>query len=629
MIKRDQLKLPNTLSEGMIIQQNKPIQLSGKDKVGIDVTIEFNGIKEGTKADEKGDWFLTFPSMKAGGPYTLTVSGSSEKTVSDIYIGEVWLIGGQSNMELPINRTYDEFKEEIDAAHFPLIRQFHVEMDLAFEGPKHMMEQGEWKQAVQENIQDFSSLGFFYAKKLYQELNVAVGIIHTAVGGTPVEAWMKEETLRSLGNYDEEMDYWKDPVNVEAEIKKDAETTQTWYEDLNKRDVGYANGNEWVKENLDIDSWKSITVPFMFKDVEELKSFSGAIWFRRTFNVTEEDLQSQSYRIRLGSLINGDETYLNGKKIGVTEYRYPPRKYPITKSDLKLGTNTLVVRLSIDAANGGFIPSFPYQLELDHQSIDLTGQWRYKIGVRKEKIDPMLFLHYKPSVLYNAILYPLRHVAVRGFLFYQGESNTGQPIGYKELMKLMIADWRHLFSEELPFYYVQLANYVDPAADRDDHQWAVLRYEQDRVRFENKKVEMIPAYDCGISYELHPHDKKTLAHRLAEVALNRTYQIGTPYENVEISSITNDGQAIRLTLKHVEGNLVLSDKIPEFDIKLKDQWIEWADFSVSEQTVELSISDLTSETITGVRYAWRNDPRGYVYDSKTNRPLLPFICPLN
>lgn len=629
MTKTDQLALPNTLSNGMIIQQHKPIHFSGKDKAGINVSVEFNAHEELTTVDEHGNWEVSLPPMEAGGPFSVTVTGSTDIAISDVYLGEVWLIGGQSNMELPINRTYDEFKEEIDAAHYPLIRQFHVEMDLAFQGPKDLLEQGEWKSAVQENIQDFSSLGFFYAKKLHEELGIAVGIINTAVGGTPVEAWMKEETLRSLGSYNPELDYWKNPDNVEKEILKNADITKTWYDDLNQNDRGYTEDVKWYEENLDDQSWRSVSIPFMFKDVEDLYGFSGAVWFRKTFNVTEEDLSSDSFRIRLGSLINGDETCLNGKKVGETGYRYPPRKYPINSEDLKAGMNTIVVRLSIDAGNGGFIPTFPYEIEIGHKTIDLEGQWAYKIGYRKDLIEPMLFLHYKPSVLYNAILHPLRDVSIRGFLFYQGESNTGQPVGYKDLMSLMIADWRELFNDTAPFYYVQLANYIDPAGDKDDHQWAVLRYEQDLVRFENDNVEMVPAYDCGISYELHPHDKKTLAHRLADVSLNRDYGSGQPYENVEIATISDEKNQLRLTIKNLKGNLTQSVLLPEIDLQINGVWVEQADFSVRDNAaIELSVEGIQKKDLTGVRYAWRNDPKGYFYDSQSGLPLLPFTCPL-
>ncbi|MER2064621.1 MAG: sialate O-acetylesterase, partial [Alkalibacterium sp.] len=350
---------------------------------------------------------------------------------------------------------------------------------------------------------DFSSLGFFYAKKLHKQLGVPVGIYHTAVGGTPIEAWMSEETLHELGDYDEEIAYWKKPENVEKEIEKDLKNTEVWYTDLDQKDRGLNDSPKWMEENIDTSDWLTMDLPVMFKDTE-LGGFSGAVWFRKTFEVTADQLASASFRLRLGSLINGDETYLNGEKIGGTEYRYPPRKYVVDKDVLKEGKNTLVVRLMIDAANGGFIPTFPYQLELNDDTIDLEGEWLYKVGYEKETIAPMLFLHYKPASEYKGMLSPLQDVAFKGALFYQGESNTGQPVGYKELMKRMVRDWRELFERDFPFYYVQLANYVDPAVGIDDKKWAELRYEQDRARFLIDHAEMIPAYDCGISYELHP-----------------------------------------------------------------------------------------------------------------------------
>lgn len=628
MNKTDYLKLPHTLSDGMIIQRNKPVVFSGKDRPGQLVSIKWNGMLETAETDDKGCWMVTFPPVDAGGPYKLTVEGSSVKEVNDTYVGEVWLIGGQSNMELPINRTYDEFKEEIDSANFPLIRQFHIEMDLAFQEPKNMIEQGSWRTATQENIQDFSSLGFFYAKKLHEELNVPVGIIHTAVGGTPIEAWMKEETLRQLGNYDEELDYWKDPANVKAEVDKDLEVNKSWYTDLNCNDEGLISDVKWYEEDIELNGWKALSIPVMFKDTEDLADFCGVVWFRKTFTISDEDLNSNSFRLRLGSLINGDETYLNGEKVGETGYRYPPRKYVIEREDLKSGENTLVIRLSIDAANGGFIPSFPYQLELDYKAIDLTGDWHYKVGHEKDPIDPMLFLHYKPSVLYNAMIHPLRHLTVRGFLYYQGESNTGQPIGYKDLMKLMIADWRELFQEELPFYYVQLANYIDPAGEEDDHQWAVLRYEQDRARLENEQVEMIPAYDCGISYELHPHDKKTLAHRLAAVALNRDYHITDPYMNLEVNGVRLSENGVEVSVRGIYGNLKMTEELPIVDIEMNGKWIQIETIQISDNHILIPITE-SSKSVTGIRYAWRNDPKGVIYDEATRLPLLPFTYPLD
>lgn len=621
MTKEDTLILPQYISDGMIIQQSKPIVFTGKDKALSTLKVTFDEETKETTANEEGNWSVTFAEKQAGGPFSLRIIGTTEKNIEDILIGEVWLIGGQSNMELPINRTYDEFKEEIDAAHYPEIRQFHVEMDPTFDKPKSMLEQGEWKKAIQENIQNFSSLGFFYAKELYEQLKVPIGIIHTAVGGTPIEAWISEETLRDLKKYNKDIDYWKNPKNVETEIEKDSVTNQTWYENLNANDQGFSEESKWFEEDYLAEDWKPMTVPVMFKDTE-LKDFSGAVWFRKTFECTEEDLSSEDYRLRLGSLINGDETYLNGEKVGETGYRYPPRKYPIKKEHLKLGTNILVIRLSIDSANGGFIPTFPYQVESKDKIISLEGQWTYKIGHQKDVIAPMLFLHYKPAVLYKGMIHPLKDISLKGFLFYQGESNSGQPEGYSELMALMVNDWRALFEEDLPFYYVQLANYIDPAYGKDEHNWAHLRDEQDKARSQIEKSQMVPAYDCGISYELHPHDKKTLGKRLSRISLYNEYSLGEPYQNIELDRIWKEEGMIKLHLKGVKGEMVSTDNKPELEILFKDEWIEMEDYIIINETIEINLKE--RDEISAVRYAWRNDPRGYIYDSQTQLPLLPF-----
>lgn len=622
------LKLPTYISNGMIVQQNKPFVVKGTDAPETPVTVSFDAETQKSVADDSGFWSVTLSPRNAGGPYRLSIEGTSQKVIEDVYVGEVWLIGGQSNMELPINRTYDEFKEEIDAADYPLIRQFHLELDPVFDQPKEWLEQGKWKTATQKYIQDFSSLGFFYAKQLHEKLNVPVGIYHTAVGGTPIEAWMSEETLHDLGDYDEDIDYWKNPDNVTKEVERDLQVAQEWYEDLSRHDRGLAEPQKWMEESLDTTDWSALNLPIMFKDTE-LADFSGVVWFRKTFEISEQQLGSKEFRLRLGSLINGDETYLNGKIVGETGYRYPPRKYVLDRENLKVGTNTLVVRLMIDAANGGFIPSFPYQVELDEEVIPLEGEWLYKVGHQKDVIAPMLFLHYKPAALYKGMLYPLRDVSFKGSLFYQGESNTGQPIGYKELMKRMVHDWRQFFSPDLPFYYVQLANYVDPAVGTDDGMWAELRYEQDRARFMIENTEMIPAYDSGISYELHPHDKKTLAHRLARVALTNEYGFGEPFVNLEIGQVIKTDATLSLTVKGLKGDLAVTEKEPEFEVKVSDEWttVEISDMYGEELIIAVPDSVNVNE-VTEIRYAWRNDPHGYVYDSQTKLPLLPFTYPL-
>lgn len=657
MVKKHYFSLPAIYSDGMILKQNKPIYIHGTDEPNQTIRVLFQTITYETKTNVHGKWSIKLDPHPAGGPYTLNIDGSELKIIHDVYVGEVWLIGGQSNMELPINRTYDEFKEEIDAANDKTIRQFHVPQKFDFIEPQTEMTGGKWKAATQENIQEFSALGYFYAKELQKEINVPIGIVHTAVGGTPIEAWMSEESLREIGGYEEDIHYWRNPMNINKEQKLSDERNEKWYKELSSRDMGLKE--EWWNPNYNTSDWKEITIPVMFKDTE-LKDISGAVWLRKEFYLKEEHLKSTSFRLRLGSLINGDTTYLNGQKIGETGYRYPPRKYKVEKKQLNIGKNTLVIRLTIDANNGGFIPTFPYQLEMEEESVRLDGKWSYKIGIKKDILEPMLFLHYKPTGLYNGMLYPLKGYHFSGMLFYQGESNTKAPDGYAELMKYMVADWRNLFGEELPFYYVQLANYLDPAVGEDDQKWAILRNEQARARNLISNSEMIPALDVGLSYELHPYDKKTLAKRLLQVSLDKQYGKECSYENPEIIDVvmnlveknidldktykSNKDKNIKenrmkilekqkktkltLYLKGIKGELVLKNgKQPLIEVCTKEgEWI-LVDVEInSPLTIDIPLKDQEACTsIQAVRYAWRNDPIGLLIDSSTKLPLLPFF----
>jgi sialate O-acetylesterase len=629
--------LPSIYSDGMVLQRNKKIRLHGRDKPGQSIRLLFQSQVFETKTTDQGKWTIELGSYEAGGPYTMTVDGSQMRIIHDIYIGEVWLLGGQSNMELPINRTYDEFKEEIDASDFPLIRQFQVPMTHHFIEPQDELMGGKWLSATPSSIQEFSSLGFFYAKRLYEELNVPIGLVHTAVGGTPIEAWMSEDSLLKIGGYEEELSYWRNPMNVASDSKKDQERIGKWHEELTKADIGFQE--EWFIKELDTSSWKSLTIPIMFKDTE-LHDFSGAVWFTKTFHLSEEDLNGNHYRLRLGTVINGDITYLNGKKVGETGYRYPPRKYPVSKSLLQIGENRLTVRLSIEANNGGFIPSFPYQLEKENGNLSLEGEWHYKIGNKKQPLSPMLFLQYKPRGLYNGMLCPLKSYRFNGMLYYQGESNTQNPDRYSLKMEYMVRDWRTLFEDEtLPFYYVQLAGYVDPAATKTTSRqhWAELREEQNKAQERIPRAQMVPAIDVGMKYELHPPDKKTLAERLSKISLKEVYCVEQDISYPKIvdvalclkdAQVDNSKKVLRLYIEGVSQKLTIKGEgEPLIEVyKEEEGWIPVLEYDVQVDSIDIPVSTLPNEeAIKGVRYAFFDDPEAVFYDPDKQLPIPPFI----
>jgi sialate O-acetylesterase len=167
--------------------------------------------------------------------------------------------------------------------------------------------------------------------------------------------------------------------------------------------------------------------------------------------------------------------------------------------------------------------------------------------------------------------------------------------------------------------------------DEDDLSWAVLRYEQDKVRQSISAAEMVPAYDCGQSNELHPHDKKTLAQRLAHISLHNEYEHGPPYENLEIEKVESLSDRIILTVRGLKGDLLVSEQQPELEIKQEEEWVFVSNFECHGNQLIIPLAQQTGDKhdIESIRYAWRNNPKGFFFDSLTKLPLLPFYYPIN
>lgn len=616
------LNMSNFFSEGMVLQMEKPLLIWGKDLPLMRISVLFKGKTYHTISRANGYWEIQLGKHQHGGPYRLQINGSSSKTIDDIYIGEVWLAGGQSNMELPIHRVYDSYRKEIDEANYPLIRQFQVPMTYNFTNPQEEIIEGSWISATQKHIQNFSALAFFYAKKLYEELGVPIGIIHTAVGGTPIEAWISEDTLRKLGGFEADFLFLKDSEKVAKTIKNDELRAKKWYEKLASLDKGLID-KPWYETDLNHINWKSIKLPQMFHNTP-LENISGSIWFKKEFFIEDELLHDENKVLWLGTLIDSDDTFINGIRIGRTDYRYPPRKYKLDKNVLKKGKNILVVRLEVVNKIGGFIPNNFYGIKSKNCRLSFDDCWSYCIGAEmKQSIEPTTFFQYKPSGVYNAMIYPLKKYPVRGFLFYQGESNTGKPARYAEYFEALINDWRNLWREKLPFYFIQLANYTEPTVLIDDRKWAELRFQQSLISRDVDNTGMVSAIDVGIENELHPPDKKTLGNRLANWALDEIYSIPTSHKNPEIEEIQKYGNQYVLSfgpsvkqLKLINGTKV--------DIELLDKNNKWHSVNSIIEQNKIIVSFNNEDEYQEIRYAWRNNPSGILLEENSELPILPF-----
>lgn len=605
------------LSDGMVLQRNAKTTLWGKTSPGQPVRITFQDRTAGTVADENGNWAVTLDGLKEGGPYELVISADEERVIRDVLVGDVWVLAGQSNMEIPIRRTLDRLAREIEGVHLPHIRRFHVPQVYNFHGPLQDVAGGRWTSATGEDLLDFSAVGFYFARKLQERYGVPIGLIQTAVGGTPIESWMREGTLRQIGGYEAELDANKDDAYVAEVQAKDAERNERWYRTLNERDAGLANG--WHLEVADDSDWGTWQIPGSWKGTR-LDGLHGAVWFRRVVELPA-DLAGKEARLMLGTIVDADDAYINGVKVGTTAYRYPPRRYAVPAGVLKPGRNVVAVRVLTTHNTGEFVPDMPYKLVCDGREFELSGEWRYRVGAEVERLEMQTFFQYKPAGLYNGMIAPLANYRMTGVLWYQGESNAGRPAGYRDLFREMVRDWRETWRiGDFPFLYVQLANF-DPG-DEDPASWAPIREEQ-RLCLAVPNTAMAVAIDVGEYNDLHPQDKKTVGERLALAARKLAYVEDVVYSGPLYKGMERQGASIAVSFDHVGGGLVAqSGELHGFEVCGDDGRYEPARAVIDGDRVIVSSDNVPNPV--HVRYAWRNHPAEANLYNREGLPASPF-----
>jgi len=234
-----QVRLPRLISDGMVLQRDTELKIWGWATPGERVTIEFSGKSYTSTADSTGEWIVMLPPMQAGGPHTMTFTASNMLTVNDILIGDVWLCSGQSNMELPVRRVRPLYEAEIAAAENNAIRSFTVPKTFVFTGPQSDLPGGKWTAADPETVLDFSAAAWFFAKEINQTYGVPVGLLLSAFGGSPAEAWISEESLKAFPVYYDELRKLNEDSYISNIEKEDRQRIADWYISLQKADSGY------------------------------------------------------------------------------------------------------------------------------------------------------------------------------------------------------------------------------------------------------------------------------------------------------------------------------------------------------------------------------------------------------
>jgi sialate O-acetylesterase len=607
----------------MVLQRDTPLKIWGWASPKEKITVSFNGAEYKTAADKNGNWQVTLPEQKAGSDsYSMTIKAKNSITIDDILIGDVWLCSGQSNMELQMSLVTDMFAAEIKQINNPYIRHYKTPIHYNFQHPDQDLPGGEWKPATPENIMNFSAAAYFFAENLYSKYQIPIGLINSSVGGSPAEAWISIETLKNYPEHFKEVQKCADTAYVAKTKRTDAENDFHHFMQINNSDTGLS---KWHKADVDDSDWDEVSLPGYWTD-KDIELTTGVIWLRKEIDVPAS-MAGKDGVLRLGCIVNSDSAFVNGVYVGNTTYQYPPRIYPVKQGLLKEGKNVITVR-SVSSWRGGFVEEKPYKIIVDNESIDLTGIWKYKTGAKitPEQIQPTqppTTFHYKPAGLYNSMIAPALNASIKGVIWYQGESNTGRTKEYESLFADLIKDWRTKWNNpDLPFLFVQLANFMKAQRMPSESGWAELRNVQ-RKTLNIPNTGMAVAIDIGEWNDIHPLNKKEVGRRLALEAQRVAYgetlvSQGPLYKSMEIK-----GNSIILTFTSTGSGIYTNLDLKEFAVAGEDGEYVWANAVVIAKD-KIKVWNPSVQNPVSVRYAWADNPDKANLKNKEGLPASPF-----
>lgn len=544
-------------SSGMVLQRNTINCIFGCGEKAAPVQMKFRGKTYSSEVNNAGEWKIEYNPGSEGGPFTMELSSNAESiTFTDVYVGEVWVNSGQSNAELPMVRLRYTYKDEYELPPNPQIRMIHIPIRASLNQEMDSIENPEWLGAAPDTLDQMSGTAYFFAKKLQSELKMPVGIINASQGGSPIASWLSEDFIRSKQDsleYYKNLQFWQNPKNVEEKKADLASKQSEWDKEINAADLG--NKKDWKNlswSQID-DTWTDCNIPGELS----CQNSAGILWLKKEIILDAKQVEKfNRYKtwLWLGTIVDADIAYVNGTQVGTTGYCYPPRRYVVPKGILKEGSNTITIRVQKNGAWGTirFFEEKPYYLFTDNvdvcpvslrnveqrtsvimpsdgdgEIVDLTGTWKCKLGCKVRNSPPQMFFEWLPAALFNGMLAPCFNYAVAGALWYQGESDTGIPLLYKDLLKSMMNIWRERFvykTNGMPFVVMQLPNWAEGYLSYFKHDdWAFMREAQAKAAAESEKAAFAVTIDAGEWNDLHPEKKRTGGTRAALEALRIGY----------------------------------------------------------------------------------------------------------
>lgn len=605
----------------MVLQRNKPINIWGWAEANEKIAVYFKNQIKTIKADKSGKWMVTLSAETAGGPFQLTVKGKNTIVLNNILVGEVWVCSGQSNMEWTVRNSMNPDKE-IQDARYPEIRQFLVQKSVSGK-PEIDVKGGDWKPCTPENAGNFTAVGYFFARELYNELKVPIGLINASWGGTHSETWTSRKAFQ-------ESDEFKDliasmPVlDLETLAKKRHEQQLKKIKDM-KITLPAKDVNLWKDRDYSSDDWKSMTLPGLWED-QGLKDVDGVVWFRKFVTITGNDAEKEAL-LKLAMIDDADDTFVNGVKVGHTKSYNEKREYTIPPGVLKAGSNVIAVRVEDTGGGGGIYGDAKDMLLSTHSkaAISLSGDWFFNIEKLSEgnvSVGPNSY----PTLLFNAMINPILNFSIEGVIWYQGESNAGRAFQYRTAFPLMIQDWRNHWKQgDFPFYFVQLASFNSANGNSErGSNWAELR-EAQTMTLALHNTGMAVTTDIGEANDIHPRNKQDVGKRLASIALNQVYDKKNVFSGPVYKSMNVEGNKIRISFSSIGSGLMAKDKygyLKGFEIAGADQkfyfakaWIEGNEVVVSSDKVVTPVA---------ARFAWADNPEDANLFNIDGFPASPF-----
>jgi sialate O-acetylesterase len=642
------IKLPSLIGDNMLLQQKTDAKIWGKASPGkkIKVSASWNVSGE-TKSGENGKWTISLPTPEAGGPYTMTVSAKDTTiTINNILVGDVWFCSGQSNMEMPMAGwppvdTIMHSAETIKSASIPEIRLFVVQRMVSGEPLEECV--GKWEVSSPASVNQFSATAFFFGKRLYEELHKPIGLIESAWGGTPSEAWTSGEWLRRENEFIEDIKAIKESAPLIEEYQK-------WLNGHKQLDVKPAGDDQWKNlgfgdenipaEAFDDSRWPSMQQPKAFESV--LGEFDGAVWFRKTVDVPQ-NMAGKDLILSLGPIDDMDITFFNGKYIGSNEQAgvwQLDRNYTVPASLVKAGANIIAVRV-LDTQGGGGLWGKTGQLKLSLKanpsvSVSLEGEWKYQpvaelLGSKFYLYDitandfsgrkrPKSVGPGTATSLYNGMVNPVLPYKIKGAIWYQGEANVGRADQYAKIFPAMIENWREAWGiKDFPFYFVQIAPYVYSGLDSSES--AFLREAQESA-LKLPNTGMALTSDIATVMNIHPPKKKEVGERLASIALAKDYGVKIPFEGPVYNRLAVEGNTMIIAFDNIEGGLVSkSSNVGEFQLAGEDRKYYKANAKIVNDAVEVSSPNVKKPV--SVRYCWRNGSEATLFN-KAGLPARQF-----